>query len=78
MSFTRQNRKIELLRLGLSGVDIARELGVHESLVSHVIAGRRLGGGKARLVMVHIARLFGAPVSEVFPGSERRVRRTAA
>ncbi len=78
MGFTRQTRKIELVRLGLTGADIARALDVHNSLVSHVIAGRRLGGGKARLVMVHIARLFGAPVSEVFPGSERRVRRTAA
>lgn len=65
-------RKMVLKRLGITYQAIAQELRVDPSLVSHVIAGRRTQGPQGRRVMAHIAQIIGAPMEEVFPGSERR------
>jgi len=65
-------RKMVLKRLGITNLAIAKELRVDPSLVSHVIAGRRTQGPLGRQVMAHIAQIVGAPMEEVFPGSERR------
>ncbi len=72
MPWTRLDRKVALLRIGKSHTDIAKDCKVERSLVSHVMAGRRWSGPDARQVMEHIANLLGAPVMEIFPGSERR------
>lgn len=67
MHTTRYDRKAELARRGLSNRQIAKDLGVDESLVSHVIAGRRLTGDDARRVMELIAEKLGTPVEVAFP-----------
>ena len=72
MPFSRLDRKVALTRLSVTNQDIAAALGVHASLVSHVIAGRRWEGKDGRRVMQHVADLIGAPVGEVFPGWDRR------
>lgn len=61
------DRKYILMRAGKTQVGIADELGVDFSLVSHVLAGRRLTSPNARRIMEHVARLAGRQVHEVFP-----------
>jgi transcriptional regulator with XRE-family HTH domain len=65
-------RKMVLKRLGITNLAIAEALRVDPSLVSHVLAGRRTQGPQGRRVMEHIAKIVGAPLDVVFPGSERR------
>jgi hypothetical protein len=77
MPFSRIDRKVALLRLNLSNAAIAGEIGVDESLVSHVIAGRKRSGPKARQIIRYVAEKIGAPEHEVFPGSDRRTERPA-
>lgn len=72
MPFSRLDRKAALLRIGKSNKDIADACGVDHTLVSHVLAGRRWTSPGARRVMDYVAGLLGAPVTEVFPGAERR------
>lgn len=72
MPFSKLTRKVALLQLNMTNVQIGKDLGVDPSLVSHVIAGRRYGGDDAQRVIRHIASLIGAPVDEVFPGWDRR------
>ena len=67
MHTTRFDRKAELTRRGISNRQIAKELGLHESLVSHVIAGRRLTGDDAKRVMDAVAEKLGTPVELAFP-----------
>lgn len=72
MPFSRLDRKVALVKLSISNADIAEAVGVDQSLVSHVLAGRKRDGDKAQQIIRHIASLIGAPAEEVFPGSERR------
>jgi hypothetical protein len=72
MAYTKHARKAALAGMDKKMLDIALAVGVDASLVSHVIAGRRWTGPDARKVMEYVAGLIGAPVDEVFPGSERR------
>jgi hypothetical protein len=67
MHTTRYDRKAELTRQGIANRRIAKALAVDESLVSHVIAGRRLTGEDARRVMDFIAEKLGTPVEMAFP-----------
>lgn len=67
MSITPVDRKILLMKAGKSQVDVADECGVDPSLVTHVIAGRKLTSPAAQKVMEHIAQLAGLPIAEVFP-----------
>lgn len=67
MLVTRFDRKAALARQGITFRDIATEAAVDESLVSHVVAGRRLTGPQAKQVMEVVARRMGSSVSVVFP-----------
>lgn len=67
MHTTRYDRKAELSRRRISNRQIARELGVSESFVSHVIAGRRVTGQDAKRVTEWIAEKLGTPVELAFP-----------
>jgi len=67
MSITPVDRKILLMKAGKTQVDVADECGVDPSLVTHVIAGRKLTSPAAQKVMEHIAHLAGLQISEVFP-----------
>lgn len=67
MPITRHDRKAELTRKGVTLRQIASEEGVNETLVSHVLAGRRITGDDAKRVMANIAAKIGSSVDEVFP-----------
>jgi len=67
MSITPVDRKILLMKAGKSQVDVADECGVDPSLVTHVIAGRKLSSPAAQKVMEHIASLADLRIDEVFP-----------
>ena len=69
MAYTRQDRKVALMRSGKTGVEIARDLGCTEQLVSYVISGKRTTGPKARQVMDYLAEMWGLPVEYIWPGS---------
>lgn len=72
MGFSRLDRKVALLKIGMNQRMIGDALGIESSLVSHVLAGRRWMGSDARRVMNFIADKTGVPVEEFFPGSNRR------
>lgn len=74
MPFSRVDRKTVLLQGGKSQRDIAQATGTDETLVSHVLAGRRWSYVGAQSIMRYVAELAGVPVQECFPGSERRTR----
>lgn len=61
------DRKYILMRAGKTQVGVADELGVDFSLVSHVLAGRRLTSPNARRIMEYVARLAGQQIHDVFP-----------
>lgn len=67
MTLSTVDRKILLMKAGKSQVDVADECGVDPSLVTHVIAGRKLTSPAAQKVMEYIAHLTGLQVDEVFP-----------
>jgi len=72
MGFSRLDRKVALLKIGWNQRQIARAVGVHWSLVSHVLAGRRWMGTDAHRIMEFIAAKAGVPVGTFFPGVTRR------
>jgi transcriptional regulator with XRE-family HTH domain len=72
MGFSRLDRKMALLKIGMNQRRIAEALGIDASLVSHVLAGRRWMGTDSRKIMNFISEKVGVPVAEFFPGSERR------
>lgn len=72
MPFSRIDRKTALLQAGKSQRDVAQAVGVDETVVSHVLAGRRWSAPDGLLVMRYLSDLFGIPMDEVFPGWERR------
>ena len=67
MTLSLIDRKILLMKAGKSQVDVADECGVDPSLVTHVIAGRKLTSPAAQKVMEHIAGLANLEIVEVFP-----------
>ncbi|HKW09739.1 MAG TPA: hypothetical protein VJO33_05120 [Gemmatimonadaceae bacterium] len=67
MHTTRFDRKAELARRAITNRHIAKDLGVSETLVSHVIAGRRVTGQDAKRVTEWIAEKLGTPVELAFP-----------
>lgn len=67
MPFGPRQRKAHLHLAGQSQQEIARATGTDETLVSHVMAGRRYRHPDAPKVMAHVAALFGMPVEVVFP-----------
>lgn len=68
MAWSRVDRKVAILKLGLNNRKIAEACGVDEFIVCHVIAGRRLTGWKGQRVVAYLARKIGLPRAEVFPG----------
>lgn len=56
-------RKVAMLRAGVTGLDIAGELGISKQAVSAVINGRK----HTPRVKEAIARHCGVPVEELFP-----------
>jgi transcriptional regulator with XRE-family HTH domain len=54
--------KVELLRRGVTLREIAEYCGVHHTVVSHVVAGRRT----TRAVRERIAKIIELPVETVF------------
>lgn len=72
MGFSRLDRKVALLKIGMNQRMVGDAIGVESSLVSHVLAGRRWMGKDARRVMNFLAIKVGVPVVEMFPGSDRR------
>lgn len=69
MLYTTVDRKIALTKAGVVPADVARDLGVSETLVSLVVAGKRTTGPAARRVMDRLASLTGVPVNVLFPGA---------
>ena len=67
MTLSPVDRKILLMKAGKSQVDVADECGVDPSLVTHVIAGRKLTSPAAQKVMEHIAGLSDLEIAEIFP-----------
>jgi len=72
MPFSVNARKAALVEAGITMKQIGDETGTDRFFVSHVMAGRYWSSAKAHRVMERIAQLIGAPISEVFPGAERR------
>lgn len=72
MPFSALTRKVELLRAGVTITQIAKDTGTDKGFVSHVVAGRKWSTPRAGKVMQRVAEIIGAPIGEVFPGSERR------
>lgn len=60
---TRIERKIALLRAGVTMTEIARDLGITVQHVSHVIAGK----ARSPRVEQAVAAAIGKPASQVFP-----------
>jgi len=71
MAFTRMDRKIALLKIGLTYPKIALACHVEQSLVGRVMSGERWMGAKARRVKRYIAKQIGVDVYEVFPDKDR-------
>lgn len=67
MSVSAVDRKIVLLKAGKTQTNVADECGVDPSLVTHVIAGRKLSSPAAKKVMEYIANLADVPVENLFP-----------
>ena len=66
--------KIELMKKGIMGKDIAKVLGVSPSLVSKVIVGKR----KNPKVRQALAEIVGVPVEELWPEPEEDPQGKAA
>lgn len=75
MSFSPLTRKAELVRADVSQRQVAVDCEVDESLVSHILAGRRWEHPAALKVMRYLAGIFGVPVSVAFPDDESADRR---
>lgn len=60
--------KIEMLKVGISAVAIARKAGVDRSAISHVIAGRH----KSKRLRRAIADALGLPYKEVWGEDKKR------
>lgn len=65
-------RRDRIFAAGLTLQGIAKDVQVHPSLVSLVIAGHRFEGAKARQVMHYIAGFMELPPLDLFPELERR------
>jgi len=68
--------KIELLKAGISGAEIARRVGVHRTMIYHAIEGR----SKSWRVREAICEALGVGVKDLWPDeiTNHRHRRKAA
>ena len=62
MPMSPNDRKAELVRLGVTAAEIARTLGLARAHVSQVLAGSR----RSPRVEAEVARVIGKPVERVF------------
>ncbi len=67
MSLPFRYRKMQMAMAGVSQADIARLLGVSESLVSKVVRGHRADGLDARRVRRAIADHCGSSMAKLWP-----------
>ena len=67
MPITAVDRKVLLLKAGVSQMQIAIDCGVDPTIVTHVMAGRFLTSPRGRKVVEHIAQLLDMPVEHLFP-----------
>lgn len=72
------DRRAELRRVRQTGQAIAEACSENFTLVSHVIAGRRLTSPGARKIMAYIAGRLGLPLELVFPETRRETDRRQA
>lgn len=72
MVMTAADRKAELVRKSKSQQGIADATGENFTLVSHVIAGRRLESPGARKIMAYIAGVLDLPIEDVFPEATQK------
>ena len=63
MAMTPVERKVELMKRGVTMASIAKKLGVHFSHVGHVVNDRR----RSPEVEKAIAEAIGKPLKKVFP-----------
>lgn len=73
MPFSPTDRKVALVRLGVRQNVLAKQLGVHQSVVSNVIWGYQTSGIDAEKVMRYLAKKWDVPVAEAFPELEGKV-----
>lgn len=66
-SYSITERRIALLRGGVVQKDVASEMGVYQSLVADVVAGRRVNSLLGRPVAERLAELIGVPLETAFP-----------
>ncbi len=66
MPLTPLDRKIALLRAGVSMAEIGRQLGVTKNHVAMVVAGKR----RSPRVEAKVAESIGKPTGRVFPPAE--------
>lgn len=64
-----RSRKAALVIAGVTNRQVAEATGVDETLVSHVLAGRRLHMPEAQKVMDYVAAISGKPVEDLWPAS---------
>lgn len=71
--FTPRDRRLALLGVGVSNVDVAAAVGAHPKTVLRVVNGRSLQGPHATAIAAYIAGALQKPVELVFPElTERR------
>lgn len=70
MALMPADRKAELARRLKTQQAIADATGEDFTLVSHVIAGRRLTSPGAQKIMVYVAGVLGLPIQEAFPEAQ--------
>jgi transcriptional regulator with XRE-family HTH domain len=68
MAFTPVDRKVELLRAGITQASIAEKLGTTKASVSKVLSGKR----RSAPIEAAIAEALGLDPRVVFPPSTRR------
>ncbi len=78
--YTPLERKVSIIRLGVTYRTIARRCKCKESVVANVMGGRRATWqGQAAVVRREVSRLLGLPVEVIFPEyAEHMAKKTAA
>ncbi len=77
--YTPLERKVAIIRLGVTYRTISKRCKCKESVVANVIGGRRATWeGQAAKVRREVARLLGLPVEVVFPEYAEHIAKKAA
>jgi transcriptional regulator with XRE-family HTH domain len=64
------DRKIAMIRIGLSQTQVGLDLHIDQSTVNRVVLGSQRGGPQADVIKHYLAGKLGIPLAELFPESE--------